>query len=42
VPFLGDVPVLGHLFRNTTRISDKTELLIFITPKIVTERQTVR
>jgi type IV pilus assembly protein PilQ len=42
VPFLGDVPVLGHLFRNTTRISDKTELLIFITPKIVTERTTVR
>jgi type IV pilus assembly protein PilQ len=42
VPFLGDVPVLGHLFRNTTRISDKTELLIFITPKIVTERATVR
>ncbi len=42
VPFLGDVPVLGHLFRNTTRISDKTELLIFITPKIVTERPTVR
>jgi type IV pilus assembly protein PilQ len=42
VPFLGDVPVLGHLFRNTTRISDKTELLIFITPKIVTERPPVR
>jgi type IV pilus assembly protein PilQ len=42
VPFLGDVPVLGHLFRNTTKISDKTELLIFITPKIVTERPTVR
>jgi type IV pilus assembly protein PilQ len=42
VPFLGDVPVLGHLFRNTTRISDKTELLIFITPKIVTERPATR
>ena len=42
VPLLGDVPVLGHLFRNTTKISDKTELLIFITPKIVTERPTVR
>ncbi|NRF66606.1 type IV pilus secretin PilQ [Aquincola sp. S2] len=42
VPFLGDVPILGHLFRNTTRISDKTELLIFITPKIVTERPSTR
>jgi type IV pilus assembly protein PilQ len=42
VPFLGDVPVVGHLFRNTARISDKTELLIFITPKIVTERPTTR
>ena len=42
VPLLGDVPVLGHLFRNTTRVSNKTELLIFITPKIVTERPTTR
>lgn len=42
VPFLGDVPILGHLFRNTTKISDKTELLIFITPKIVTERPATR
>lgn len=42
VPLLGDVPVLGHLFRNTTRLANKTELLVFITPKIVTERPTVR
>lgn len=38
VPLLGDIPVLGHLFRNTTRIADKTELLIFITPKIVADK----
>ena len=42
VPLLGDVPVLGNLFRNTTRIANKTELLIFITPKIVTERAVSR
>lgn len=41
VPLLGDVPVLGHLFKNTVRTSDKTELLIFLTPKVVTERSNV-
>ena len=38
VPFLGDIPYVGWLFKNTTRINDKTELIIFITPKIVSER----
>ena len=42
VPFLGDVPYLGALFRNTTKTATKTELLIFITPKIVTDRAAVR
>jgi len=42
VPFLGDVPVLGNLFKNKTRTSSKTELLIFLTPKVVSERATVR
>jgi type IV pilus assembly protein PilQ len=42
VPFLGDIPYAGALFRNKTRVATKTELLIFITPKIVTERATVR
>ncbi|MFD2365452.1 type IV pilus secretin PilQ [Pseudoduganella sp. GCM10020061] len=37
VPFLGDVPVLGRLFKTEGRLNDKTELLIFITPKIVTD-----
>lgn len=37
VPFLGDLPVLGMLFRRTTKIDDKTELLIFVTPKILKE-----
>ena len=42
VPLLGDVPVLGHLFRTSTRTNDKTELLVFITPKIVAERLSAR
>ena len=42
VPLLGDVPVLGNLFKNKTRTTSKTELLIFLTPKVVSERQAVR
>ncbi len=37
VPYLGDVPVLGHLFKNTSHKDNKDELMIFITPKIVRE-----
>jgi type IV pilus assembly protein PilQ len=35
VPFLGDLPAVGNLFRNTASSSDKAELLIFVTPKIL-------
>ncbi len=42
VPLLGDIPVMGHLFRNTVRQTNRTELLVFITPKIVTERSSAR
>ncbi len=37
VPYLGDVPILGNLFKTTTKTNDKDELLIFVTPKIVHE-----
>jgi type IV pilus assembly protein PilQ len=37
VPFLGDIPVLGHLFKTTDHTDDKDELMIFITPKILRE-----
>lgn len=37
VPLLGDVPVLGVLFRTKIKSQNKTELLIFITPKILSE-----
>ncbi len=36
-PFLGDIPYLGRLFRKTTMKTKKTELLVFVTPKILTE-----
>jgi len=37
VPFLADIPLLGYLFRSTINVNNKTELLIFITPKILRE-----
>ena len=37
VPFFGDIPVVGNLFKRRTKQDDKTELLIFITPKIMDE-----
>jgi type IV pilus assembly protein PilQ len=40
VPFLGDVPVLGNLFKTTAKSSTKTELLVFITPKIIADKAT--
>ncbi len=42
VPFFGDLPYIGFLFKNNTATSSKTELLVFITPRIVNERLTVR
>lgn len=35
VPFLGDLPVIGNLFRNKNRTKSKAELLIFVTPKVM-------
>ena len=37
VPYLGDIPILGHLFKNSIHKDNKDELMIFITPKIVRE-----
>ncbi|MEQ1579090.1 MAG: type IV pilus secretin PilQ [Steroidobacteraceae bacterium] len=37
IPLLGDVPVLGRLFKTTTTTNNKDELLIFVTPKILRE-----
>jgi type IV pilus assembly protein PilQ len=38
VPVLGDVPLLGNLFKTKTRNASKRELLVFITPKVITDR----
>lgn len=37
VPFLGDLPLVGSLFRSTSLVNNKRELLIFVTPKILQE-----
>lgn len=42
IPVLGEIPYLGWLFRNTQKTDDKTELLVFITPRIISEAMTVR
>jgi len=42
VPLLGDIPFIGYLFQNRVKSTRKTELLVFITPKIVTDRSAAR
>ncbi len=42
VPLLGDVPVFGNLFKTTTKENSKTELIIFLTPRILDERLSLR
>jgi type IV pilus assembly protein PilQ len=41
VPLLGDIPLLGYLFKNTSYKSKKSELLIFVTPKILEEGSSI-
>ena len=38
VPLLGDIPGVGNLFKSRSRIANKQEMLVFITPKVVAER----
>ena len=42
VPLLGDIPVLGTLFKQKTRSTNKSELLVFITPKMLTNGAPLR
>jgi type IV pilus assembly protein PilQ len=42
VPLLGDIPVIGFLFRQNLKRNDKRELLIFITPRLVSEKTAIR
>ncbi|MGI2224062.1 type IV pilus secretin PilQ [Shewanella frigidimarina] len=39
VPVLGDIPLVGFLFRNSTDTNERQELLIFVTPKIVADKR---
>ena len=41
VPFLGDIPFAGALFRNKQRLNNKAELLIFVTPRILDEGSSI-
>jgi type IV pilus assembly protein PilQ len=41
VPFFGNLPLIGRLFQHTTNQDDKSELLVFVTPKIIKENATL-
>lgn len=41
VPFLGDIPGVGNLFKSRSTVSNKAELLIFVTPRILTEGSSI-
>jgi type IV pilus assembly protein PilQ len=38
VPLLGDLPWVGYLFKNVATVNDRTELIIFITPRVISEK----
>lgn len=42
VPVLGDLPIIGSLFRHSNKIDDRTELVVFITPKVLDESMSIR
>jgi type IV pilus assembly protein PilQ len=42
VPLLGDIPAVGNLFKNKQRSTNKQEMLVFITPKVLAERAAAR
>ncbi|WP_316876812.1 temperature dependent type IV pilus secretin PilQ [Ralstonia edaphi] len=42
VPLLGDIPVLGNLFKTTSKSNNRTELLIFLTPRVLSEQLSLK
>jgi type IV pilus assembly protein PilQ len=42
IPLFGDLPYVGFLFRQSTKVDDKNELLIFISPRIIKSSVTLR
>jgi type IV pilus assembly protein PilQ len=42
VPVLGDLPYIGFLFRSNSKVDDKNELLIFISPRVIKNTVSLR
>ncbi len=42
VPLLGDLPIIGNLFKHTQKLNDRTELVVFITPKVLDDTMAIR
>jgi type IV pilus assembly protein PilQ len=42
VPILGDLPYVGNLFKSKQRSANKQEMLVFITPKMISDRTAAR
>jgi general secretion pathway protein D len=42
VPILGDIPFMGHLFKSTDKTKEKTELMVFLTPRVVRNTEELR
>jgi general secretion pathway protein D len=42
VPLLGDIPVIGHIFKSTDKTKEKTELMVFLTPRVVHNAEELR
>ncbi|AUS43376.1 type IV pilus secretin PilQ [Ralstonia solanacearum] len=42
VPLLGDIPVLGNLFKSTAKTNDRTELLVFLTPRMLNDQLSLK
>lgn len=42
VPLLGDIPVVGNLFKSTNKINNRTELLVFLTPRVLSDQLSLK
>ncbi len=42
VPFLADIPVLGYLFKNNAKVRNRTELLVFLTPRVLNDNVSLK
>lgn len=42
VPWLGDLPVLGNFFKNNAKVNNRTELLVFLTPRVLNDNVSLK